>query len=671
MPPKRSALVSSAGFDVAVRHLAMEYDAMDLDTSGKLDFREFSKLVRAREMAIHTEEALRQRFEDLDADGSGTVDVPEFIKFALRDALARTALPVASLLASWDSDQTGDISLAEFRDAVRFFGFEARDAEIDAVFHEFDVNHNGSLDIVELTRTLEGGAMPEGMKQHKVRQMRDREGFITQSQASVELAAASAERDAAGRAPAHHLRQQVAELRRTLLALLASSQARVMDLFRAWDANGDGLIGAKELEKALGVLGVVAPPKVVRALLKTLDKDGDGTLQYRELNSALRPPRDADGENAEGAGAKRPPIEVHATTRAAIRKRASEQEFSKTLGSTFALHLDPLPVEEAVDAGGAGSGAGAAQLLLRQLTEGLRQSWGKVSALFREWDADGDGLISRDEMRRAMKRLGLGGSSPSEKEAVQEALASLFAAIDTDGSGAISLRELERAVRPPSRRSATSGALAGEAPLAARMNATRSPKQRVLLKPPHWPHVPPLFDSTAGGSSQATAHHAPGSAHGCVTDCADTAGGRMAGGPWQSSVGAAPMKRAVDPRVRTPPLQQCCSPAASSMTPYPISPTSPILPISPLVFTRSSASLPALPTMLDRKAASPTLMASPALLTPMATNRSPGGMPGLRAATPGPPLQSASARPAGPLSEAAWYAAWLRAQPGRLGHTRA
>ena len=49
----------------------MEMDAFDKDRNRRLDYREFSKLVREREIGIHTEEALRKRFKSLDTDGSG------------------------------------------------------------------------------------------------------------------------------------------------------------------------------------------------------------------------------------------------------------------------------------------------------------------------------------------------------------------------------------------------------------------------------------------------------------------------------------------------------------------------------------------------------------------------------------------------------------------------
>ena len=48
--------------------------------------------------------------------------------------------------------------------------------------------------------------------------------------------------------------------------------------------------------------------------------------------------------------------------------------------------------------------------------------------LFKKWDRDGDGSISKAEFRRAMPMLGLTGHTPQEVDA-------LFATFDPDGSG--------------------------------------------------------------------------------------------------------------------------------------------------------------------------------------------------------------------------------------------
>ena len=83
MPVKKTvSIISSDSFDIGMRQFAMEFDAMDLDVNRSLDFYEFSTLIRSREMAVQSEKALRERFDALDVNGSGKVDMPEFIKCA-------------------------------------------------------------------------------------------------------------------------------------------------------------------------------------------------------------------------------------------------------------------------------------------------------------------------------------------------------------------------------------------------------------------------------------------------------------------------------------------------------------------------------------------------------------------------------------------------------------
>ena len=59
--------------------------------------------------------------------------------------------------------------------------------------------------------------------------------------------------------------------------------------------------------------------------------------------------------------------------------------------------------------------------------------------LFREWDEDASGVVSKKEFRRAMQHLGL-AAARAEVDA-------LFDEFDPDGSGAIEFRELNKALR--------------------------------------------------------------------------------------------------------------------------------------------------------------------------------------------------------------------------------
>jgi len=75
-----------------------------------------------------------------------------------------------------------------------------------------------------------------------------------------------------------------------------------------------------------------------------------------------------------------------------------------------------------------------------QLANALRQDAKRVLDLFRDWDTDGDGEISRKEFHKAMVTLGL--------EVPTESIDELFSQWDRDGGGSIDYKELQKILKP-------------------------------------------------------------------------------------------------------------------------------------------------------------------------------------------------------------------------------
>ena len=71
-----------------------------------------------------------------------------------------------------------------------------------------------------------------------------------------------------------------------------------------------------------------------------------------------------------------------------------------------------------------------------QLAAALRSNGARVIDLFRQWDTDGDGEVSKAEFMAAMPKLGF--------DVPKEGIAQLFDEWDTDGGGALSLGELKK-----------------------------------------------------------------------------------------------------------------------------------------------------------------------------------------------------------------------------------
>ena len=98
---------------------------------------------------------------------------------------------------------------------------------------------------------------------------------------------------------------------------------------------------------------------------------------------------------------------------------------------------------------------------VKQMQGDLGGQAARVIDLFKKWDKNGDGTISRPEFFRAMPVLGMVGNTAEEVDA-------LFAAFDPSGDGEISFRELYRAIK----RATYTGYGAVEEPKPARVQTT-------------------------------------------------------------------------------------------------------------------------------------------------------------------------------------------------------
>ena len=91
---------------------------------------------------------------------------------------------------------------------------------------------------------------------------------------------------------------------------LKATGLSVVELFKRFDTNGDGVIEASEFKTGLLALNIAdLPESQVERLVKTLDEDGDGVIDLNELESTFAPqdnepskhvgPEDEDGADDE------------------------------------------------------------------------------------------------------------------------------------------------------------------------------------------------------------------------------------------------------------------------------------------------------------------------------------------------------------------------------------
>jgi Ca2+-binding EF-hand superfamily protein len=218
----------------------------------------------------------------------------------------------------------------------------------------------------------------------------------------------------------------ITQLRSYLLAghevdthLVQEATNRIVQSFRAWDTDGSGSLSRSEFAKAMAVIGFHCTSEELLSLFEQLDADGSGTIAYAELLGALR-------DATPGTTPSRPAV----TGRPAAAAKDTDLHASEYMVSTHEL----APIESArvqwVD--GRSMTGQISDLLMGQMRE--------VVDAFQKWDTDGSNSLTHAEFARAMAALGLKSSQKVEQ---------LWKEFDSDGNGSISFDELRMALDPP------------------------------------------------------------------------------------------------------------------------------------------------------------------------------------------------------------------------------
>lgn len=196
-----------------------------------------------------------------------------------------------------------------------------------------------------------------------------------------------------------------------LKAKLAARKGRVLDMFRLWDADQDGQVSAHEFQKAVKRLNLGFSEDVVQALFNSLDDDGSGQLDFEEISSVLHDTK--------------PRRETH------DRLKASKAKLAK-------LHQIHAKSLEDAEKNRRGRGT-EAENLVADLSAKLAARRVKILDMIKTWDADGNGQVSQDEFRKAIKRMSLAFSD--------EVIEALFNSLDEEGTGEIAITALEQALK--------------------------------------------------------------------------------------------------------------------------------------------------------------------------------------------------------------------------------
>ncbi|KAL4448878.1 hypothetical protein ABPG77_007595 [Micractinium sp. CCAP 211/92] len=102
-----------------------------------------------------TEAELQDMITEVDADGNGTIDFPEFIQLMARkmkDTDSEAELMEAFKV--FDKDGNGFISAAELRHVMTNLGEKLTDEEVDEMIREADTDGDGQVDYNEFVKMM-------------------------------------------------------------------------------------------------------------------------------------------------------------------------------------------------------------------------------------------------------------------------------------------------------------------------------------------------------------------------------------------------------------------------------------------------------------------------------------------------------------------------------------
>jgi Ca2+-binding EF-hand superfamily protein len=196
----------------------------------------------------------------------------------------------------------------------------------------------------------------------------------------------------------------------SLLEDLVRQPRPLVAIFERWDGDASGAICAFEFAQAVKELKLPAArgcsDEQLEQVFSAVDKDGSGTITFIELKTEI------DALLSDATSKKYTAIKTR------IRRGAT-----KYPGSA-------LSAGEVMQAG---------KNAIVQLCELLEKNMQLKINLFREWDVDGDGVVSRKEFHRAMAVLSF--------DVPRTVVDLVFDEIDANHNGVIEYKELHRAVK--------------------------------------------------------------------------------------------------------------------------------------------------------------------------------------------------------------------------------
>jgi Ca2+-binding EF-hand superfamily protein len=411
----------------SVNSVKEAFRKFDTNRDGEITFLELKN--GANSIGKFSDAELSAIFAVGDVDHDGKISFSEFVRLIipsvdekisqLKKSLG-TGSDVTAAFNKFDANKDGKISCQELKNGLRAIGLKLTEAEVESLFAVGDLDGDGEISIHEFEHML-GTAVSfgnvEDVKAAFYRFDQNNDGHIDKSELKLMLSAT-------GKNP---------------------SDQEVNDLFRKGDLDGDGKIDLKEFIKLMFPASTDALEKLqksyrsmneMKSSFRKFDTDGDGHISRAELRNVMAKFSEAEVDAVFALGDMDQSGGIDYQEFIALLIPHASETIRK-LSSQFRSVADVKAAFKRLDLNGDG------QISRDELKQGMRLGESDLDVVFAVGDLDGDGEINSGEFVRVM--------CPSAANALArfrnsfcaiEDVISAFSAIDLNNDGALTKDEL-------------------------------------------------------------------------------------------------------------------------------------------------------------------------------------------------------------------------------------
>ncbi|KAI8326408.1 calmodulin [Martensiomyces pterosporus] len=131
------------------------FSLFDKDNDGNITAKELGTVMRSVGQNP-SESELQDMINEVDSDGNGTIDFPEFLSLMARQATTNNdeEAEIREAFRVFDKDGNGVISAAELRHVMTSLGEKLTDDEVNEMIREADVDGDGQINYEEFCKMM-------------------------------------------------------------------------------------------------------------------------------------------------------------------------------------------------------------------------------------------------------------------------------------------------------------------------------------------------------------------------------------------------------------------------------------------------------------------------------------------------------------------------------------